>query len=267
MRGPKRGFAYFYHQPGQTFSTDEQHRSELLVTANSSLEAADTHWLRADVDVLLLEQAIAAGVEYFDQSELESFHHHGCCELSLRRQDQTMKLLTDFVVIATGNPQVWRSGLSIPTTGHIPRTRSRTLFAHLQNVQPWQTFLESHGHATNEYPFPCDHSALHHVFDGGWMWQLRFDNQVTSVGWMLDCDRFPFDPCIGVQQEWDALCKRYPSISEQLYGTQVVAPESGIRRIPILQSELRAASGLTGRCCLRRSVLPIRCIARESRMR
>ncbi len=65
----------------------------------------------------------------------------------------------------------------------------------------------------------------------------------TSVGWMLDCDRFTFDPHIGVQQEWDALCERFPSISEQLCGTQVVAPESGTRRIPILQSELRAASG------------------------
>ena len=31
-------------------------------------------------------------------------------------------------------------------------------------------------------PYPIDAAALHHVFDGGWMWVLRFDNGVTSAG-------------------------------------------------------------------------------------
>ncbi len=265
MRGPKRGFAYFYHQAGEPFTSDSEHSTELLVTANSSLESADTHWLRSDVDLLFLEQAIAAGVEYFDRSHLESFQHHGHCELDLRRDAQAVTISSDFVVIATGNPQVWRHGISIPSCGRVPKTRSRTLFAHLKDVRPWQSLLEAHGHTTHDHPFPCDHSALHHVFDAGWMWQLRFDNQITSVGWMLDCDRYPFDPLLSVQQEWDALCARFPTISEQLSEVQVVAPENGIRRIPILQSELRMPSGPCWACCQRLSALPILCIARESR--
>ncbi|MEZ6107717.1 MAG: hypothetical protein R3B96_16760 [Pirellulaceae bacterium] len=28
-----------------------------------------------------------------------------------------------------------------------------------------------------------DQAALHHVVDDGWLWQLAFDNSITSVGW------------------------------------------------------------------------------------
>jgi FADH2 O2-dependent halogenase len=27
-----------------------------------------------------------------------------------------------------------------------------------------------------------DDAALHHVFDGGWVWVLRFNNGITSAG-------------------------------------------------------------------------------------
>jgi len=31
-------------------------------------------------------------------------------------------------------------------------------------------------------PFPVDDAAVHHVFDGGWIWVLRFNNGITSAG-------------------------------------------------------------------------------------
>jgi FADH2 O2-dependent halogenase len=31
-------------------------------------------------------------------------------------------------------------------------------------------------------PYPVDDAALHHVFEGGWIWVLRFNNGLTSAG-------------------------------------------------------------------------------------
>jgi FADH2 O2-dependent halogenase len=31
-------------------------------------------------------------------------------------------------------------------------------------------------------PYPVDDAAVHHVFDGGWVWVLRFNNGITSAG-------------------------------------------------------------------------------------
>ncbi len=31
-------------------------------------------------------------------------------------------------------------------------------------------------------PYPIDDAAVHHVFDGGWIWVLKFNNGITSAG-------------------------------------------------------------------------------------
>ncbi len=38
------------------------------------------------------------------------------------------------------------------------------------------------GTAADAPPYPVDDAAVHHVFDGGWVWVLRFNNGVTSAG-------------------------------------------------------------------------------------
>ncbi len=243
--GPKRGFSYFWHQPDRTFETDQEHSHELLVTANSSLEHADTHWLRSDVDLLFLEQALAAGVVYYDQCQLEAFKQGNRSELHLVREQTKLLIHADFCVLATGNPQIWQRGFSVATTGIVPQTRSRTVFGHFQGVRHWQDMLHANGQSTSEHPFPCDQSALHHVFDGGWMWQLRFDHEVTSVGWMLDSHRYPFQPALTAAGEWERWCERFPSIANQLQGAQIVAPENGLRQVAGLQCELRCPAGPT----------------------
>src|SRR5207249_4125370 len=31
-------------------------------------------------------------------------------------------------------------------------------------------------------PYPPEQAAVHHIFDGGWIWVLKFNNGVTSAG-------------------------------------------------------------------------------------
>ena len=64
--GLKRGFSYFHHRPGQPFTADREHSTELLVAANGANEIADTHWYRADVDAFLAAEAGRRGIELWE---------------------------------------------------------------------------------------------------------------------------------------------------------------------------------------------------------
>ena len=70
--GLKRGFTYYKHAEGQAYAPAPDRSNQLLVAASPCDEISDTHWLRADVDHFLVREAIALGVEYLDQTTLES---------------------------------------------------------------------------------------------------------------------------------------------------------------------------------------------------
>jgi len=59
--GLKRGFTYYKHQDGQRFVARADRRNELLVAASPGDEVSDTHWLRADVDQFLMQEAVSLG--------------------------------------------------------------------------------------------------------------------------------------------------------------------------------------------------------------
>ena len=69
-RGLKRGFSFYRHRPGRPYANDEANAARLLVAASPTDRVADTHWLREDVDHHLVRQAVAAGVDYRDQTEV-----------------------------------------------------------------------------------------------------------------------------------------------------------------------------------------------------
>jgi FADH2 O2-dependent halogenase len=60
-----------------------------------------------------------------------------------------------------------------------------------------------------------DDAALHHVFDGGWMWVLRFANGVTSAGVAVE-DWLAEDLKLADgEPAWHRLLARYPSVAAQ----------------------------------------------------
>jgi FADH2 O2-dependent halogenase len=71
-------------------------------------------------------------------------------------------------------------------------------------------------------PYPEDDAALHHVFDDGWMWVLRFGNGVTSAGVAVR-DRLAADLRLADgEPAWHRLLRRYPSIAAQFAGAQAI---------------------------------------------
>lgn len=75
------------------------------------------------------------------------------------------------------------------------------------------------------------------------MWVLRFNNGVTSAGFMLDVDQYPLDASLSPADEWNLLMHQYPSLAEQFAVAKLVGPEGGLRRTGRLQRRVERAAG------------------------
>ena len=75
-----------------------------------------------------------------------------------------------------------------------------------------------------EPPYPLDDAAVHHVFDGGWMWVLRFNNGITSAGVALT-DRLAaaFQAEEGAPA-WQRILASLPSVRDQFRGARAMRP-------------------------------------------
>jgi FADH2 O2-dependent halogenase len=241
--GLKRGFSYFHHRPGEPFTPRDDHANELLVAASHAAADADLHWLRADFDRFLVDEAQAAGVAYLDRAHLTEIANGSRWTLAGRRGDEPWRLSAAFVVDASGEGGVLARYLGIPCAADAMRTNSRVVYGHFRDVRLWGELLAERRARLADHTFPCDAAALHHVFDGGWMYVLRFDHGVTSAGFLLDAARHPLDPKLPVEEEWRRWLERFPSIGEQFAQARVVAPEGGLRRSGRLQRRASIAAG------------------------
>ena len=246
VSGIKRGFSFFHHESGQPFAADAEHSTELLVAASSSDLHSDTHWLRQDVDAFLFREAAAAGAFCFEDCEVGAIIPVGqVFNLPLKHRqvgNLPHEVRTRFVVDGSGEGRFLAKQLEIEDRTHELRTNSRTVFAHFANATRWKNCLESNGLDTSEHSFDCDHAALHQVFDGGWMWQLRFNDETLSAGFVQDLNRGE-RPNLSANDEWNSWLQRFPSIGEQFANAKIVRPEGGLRSTGRLQRKLARAAG------------------------
>ncbi len=55
---------------------------------------------------------------------------------------------------------------------------THALYSHFSGVER----LDEIEQTLEVPPYPVDDAAVHHVFDGGWIWVLRFNNGIISAG-------------------------------------------------------------------------------------
>jgi tetracycline 7-halogenase / FADH2 O2-dependent halogenase len=219
--GLKRGFTYYKQEPDEEFTRRPDRANELLVAASPNDEVSDTHWLRSDVDHLLLSEAVALGVDYVDETRasLDGTGDSGST-LTLERDGQTTGVTCRLLVDASGPRGFLFRALSLPESQFAGFPRTNALFSHFAGVH--RTADMPQFASTERPPFAPDAAALHHVFDGGWMWVLRFENGVTSAGVSVDdamadelrlADRAP---------AWERLLARYPTVRAQFADSQPI---------------------------------------------
>jgi tetracycline 7-halogenase / FADH2 O2-dependent halogenase len=177
--GLKRGFSFFHHELGRQgkIHFDKQ----MLVAASPHDEIADTHWYRADFDHHLVREAQRIGVVYRDEVNLRQFTDAGeYVELAGAHHQQDVRFRARFVVDATGPRGCLHRLLGLPEAvlPHMPATQA--LYSHFSGVKRLDD--DAPFDAGDTPPYPIDDAAVHHVFDGGWIWVLRFNNGMTSAG-------------------------------------------------------------------------------------
>jgi FADH2 O2-dependent halogenase len=212
--GLKRGFTYFKHADHRPFVRRPDRANELLVAASPCDELSDTHWLRADVDQFLMQEAAALGADYLDQVQLDAIEWRADdAVVSGTRRGTRVRISARFVVDASG-PRGFLSrvlGIDAQPFERYPRTQA--LYSHFTDVARCEDMPE---YATRDRPpYPIDAAALHHVFDGGWMWVLRFDNGVTSAGVAVTDAVAAEVRLADGDAAWHRLLARYPTIAAQ----------------------------------------------------
>ncbi len=228
--GLKRGFSFFFHRLHNRFEDDDARARQLLVAASPHDEIADTHWYRPAFDEALVREAEAAGAIYLDETRLDHVRHegtltilegtrrNGACgacdgavrhrrERSARVSASRARLRGSAAPVAAAHQRVVHA---FRRRGAVGSPAPRRAHDGTRHAQP---------------PYPVDDAALHHVFPGGWIWMLRFNNGITSAGVAhthgAQADALRLNEGAPA---WDRLLETLPSVREQFRAARAVHP-------------------------------------------
>ena len=240
-RGLKRGFTYYRHHPRQPFANRGLDSERLLVAASPHDSLSDTHWLRADVDHHFVREAIAAGVDYRDHVDLTAADvQSDSVRISGTRNETPFELRANFVIDASGPNGFLARQLSIPSGLERTETRSSLVFSHFHGVRLMNDVVPG----MPVGPYPDDWAAIHHLIDEGWMYSLRFDDGVTSAGFLLTPRGEASLHLSAAASEpaalWGALLRRYPALEAAFADSTPLMP---IAYRPLIQHRLTRAAG------------------------
>jgi FADH2 O2-dependent halogenase len=228
--GLKRGFTFHHHVLGVSRIADPDRQDQLLVAASPRDEIADTHWYRADFDHFLLKEAQKLGVVYLDRVDLRQIQEEAD-GVTLRgvRNGREAQFRAKFVIDATGPRGFLHRALQLGERDlDFPGTQA--LYSHFSGVRRLENirFDRTAGAAP---PYPIDDAAVHHIFDGGWIWVLQFNNGVTSAGVATT------DVCASQlrfmegQAAWERLLDQIPALKEQFAGATAERPFTHMPRL------------------------------------
>jgi FADH2 O2-dependent halogenase len=102
--------------------------------------------------------------------------------------------------------------------------------------------LQKENIPTDDYPYNPDNSALHHILDEGWIWMLRFNDNRTSFGFVLD-DTNAFYGNLPTDKIWNNLLEKYPSINSIIKDTSLATVPGKILRSERLQRKIKHCFG------------------------
>ncbi len=228
--GLKRGFSFYRHDAGQPWAPDPSHGRELLVAASPSDAIADTHWYRPDFDTFLFAEAARLGVDVWEETELappEFGPSH--VRLTGRHRGGPFQCTARLLIDASGAHGYLHRALGLADVTPIEHRRTESVFSHFRDVPRWDGIHPTMGTP----PFAPDDAALHHVFEDGWMWVLRFNHGITSAGYA----RRPVRPETGTAAErWSTFLRRHPSVAQAFEGSQPIRPFTHVPQLPFRTS-------------------------------
>ncbi|MFC8449581.1 NAD(P)/FAD-dependent oxidoreductase [Kitasatospora sp. NPDC057223] len=218
--GQKQNFGFVYHQEGRGQAADQV--NQLVVP---SAIRTETHLFRQDIDSYLFNVAVKYGAHPRLATRIADIEIDPDSGAVLRTESGE-EFRASYVVDGSGFRSPLADKFGLRETPTRARTHSRAMFTHMVGVKAFDKSPTASRHAQ---PNPWHNGTLHHVFDGGWLWVIPFDNHadslnpLCSVGLTLDPRVFPKGE-LSAQQEFDDFLARFPEIAWQFEGAKAVRP-------------------------------------------
>ena len=209
--GVKRHFSYLHHTTGQP--QNKEHSLQAVIPRQP--HGHEMHLFRQDTDAFLTATAVAYGAEVLQETPVKE-----------------VDVQADGVEIVTAKGERYRANFVVDAGGFRSllaerfdlrdmdlQTHSRTIFTHMVNVPCYNDI----GASAQEYgiPYRLSEGTLHHIFRGGWLWVIPFNNHpqatnpLCSVGLLLDPRIHPERPDLSPEEEFNAFIGQYPGMAAQ----------------------------------------------------
>jgi FADH2 O2-dependent halogenase len=210
--GVKRHFSFVHHTQGQK---QDVTRSLQAVIPRMPY-GHEIHINRQDSDYLLTSIAISYGATVLQGTLIQEIEidENGVTAVT----HKGVKYRAQYVVDAGGmrsllaNKFEWRHRDLL--------THSRTIFTHMIDVPCFNRVGPSR--ADYGFPYPLSQGTLHHVFKGGWLWIIPFNNHpdatnpLCSVGLQLDPRIYPQRNDLTPEAEFHEFIEQFPDIRAQV---------------------------------------------------
>jgi tetracycline 7-halogenase / FADH2 O2-dependent halogenase len=235
--GLKRGFSFYHHIPGEQQVHGFDRERQLLVAASPNDIISDTHWYRAELDHFLVREAQEMGMDYLDQVMLVRMSESDDgVALEGERLGKAVAFRCRFLVDASGPRGFVHHALGLPEDVFPDFPPTQAIYTHFSGVAPFGATASQN--LTDPPPYPVEDSAVHHVFDDGWMWVLRFNNGLTSAGAALTSSIADHLRLKEGGAAWTRLLDLLPSVREQFAGAKAELPFVHARRLSFLAGSM-----------------------------
>ncbi len=216
--GVKRHFSYLHHTPGQAHNLSRT----LQAVIPKEPHGHELHLYRQDSDYYLTAMAIAYGAVVLQNTPVKD----------INVKPDGVEIITvaggqfraDYIVDAGGFRSLLADKFALRDFDL--RTHARSIFTHMINVPGYNEV----GASRQSYglPFPLSEGTLHHIFEGGWLWVIPFNNHphstnpLCSVGLQLDPRLYPQQDDLSPEEEFFIFIERFPGIRAQFKPARAV---------------------------------------------
>ncbi|WP_280317974.1 NAD(P)/FAD-dependent oxidoreductase [Nocardia wallacei] len=239
--GQKQNFGFVYHEQGRP--ADPAKANQVVLA--SGYRRAEAHWFRQDIDSYVFHLAVRYGAVPRLNTRIHDIDIDADRGAELRTASgETFN--ARYLVDATGFRSVLAERFGLREQPTRARTHSRSLFTHMIGVEPFDEVAP----VRYGQPSRWHNGTLHHIFDGGWLWVIPFDNNdrstnpLCSVGLTLTGDAVTEDRD-APEREFADFLERFPAVAKQFESAAAVRPWVSTGRLQY------SASGTVGdRFCL-----------------
>jgi FADH2 O2-dependent halogenase len=214
--GIKRHFSYLHHSEGQP----QDLRRALQAVIPQRPHGYELHIYRQDSDYFLTSVAVRYGATVLQGTPVKDIVLQPDGVTIETNQGQHYQ--ADYVVDAGGMRSLlaekfgWRS--------RNLQTHTRTIYTHMVDLPCYNTIGADH--QAYGFPFPVSEGTLHHIFHGGWLWVIPFNNHadgtnpLVSVGLQLDPRIHPIRSDLSPEEEFFSFIARFPGIAAHFRGAR-----------------------------------------------